>query len=92
MSRTITAIYRSSATANLVRQGLEQLGIGRHHVTILPDADVTGRSDRTQADLDDAFDQLHGLGLPEDDTRTYPTNENRPFCLYYIEILTSHHI
>ena len=71
MSRTITAIYRSSATANLVRQELEPLGIGRHHVTILPDSDVTGRSDRTGADLDNAFDRLHDLDLPEDDTRTY---------------------
>ena len=71
MQRAVTAIYRSYANATLVRQELERLGLGRHHVTILPDADVTSRSDRTSADLEDAFDRLHDLNLPESDTRTY---------------------
>ena len=37
MQRTVTAIYRSYDVANLVRDELEQLGIGRHDVTVVPD-------------------------------------------------------
>jgi uncharacterized protein (TIGR02271 family) len=71
MQRAVTAIYPSYATATLVREELEQLGLGRHHVTILPDADVTSRSDRSSGDVEASFDQLHDLGLPDDDARTY---------------------
>ena len=39
MRRAVTAIYRSYGAATLVRDELERLGIGRRHVTIIPDAE-----------------------------------------------------
>jgi uncharacterized protein (TIGR02271 family) len=54
-----------------VREELERLGLGRHHVTILPDTDITGLSNRTADQIDSGYDQLHSLGLPESDVRTY---------------------
>ena len=105
MQRAVTAIYPSFATASLVREDLEQLGLGRHHVTVIPDGDRgatsfdTGASGTpgtafgtssgafvaatpTYADANsgysgadaaygDAFDRLHSLDLPEEDTRVY---------------------
>jgi hypothetical protein len=38
MRRAVTAIYRSYDVAALVRDELERLGIGRRHVTIIPDS------------------------------------------------------
>ncbi len=71
MQRAVTAIYPSHATATLVREELERLGLGRHHVTILPDSDTAGLSGQGSGDFGGSFDALHGLGLPEDDIRTY---------------------
>ncbi len=65
MQRAITAIYPSADVAELVRRDLEQLGIGGHDITILPDlGGSTGFSG-------DAMDRLRGLGLPDQDARTY---------------------
>jgi uncharacterized protein (TIGR02271 family) len=65
MQRAITAIYPSADVAELVRKDLEQLGIGGHDITILPDlGGSTGFSG-------DAMDRLRNLGLPDSDARTY---------------------
>ena len=65
MQRAITAIYPSADLAELVRRDLEQLGIGGHDITILPDlGGSTGFSG-------DAMDRLRNLGLPDTDARTY---------------------
>lgn len=37
MTRNVTAVYRTHATADLVRRELEQLGISRGHIHVLPD-------------------------------------------------------
>jgi len=39
MQRAVTAIYPSFATASLVREELEQLGIRRGHITVLPETE-----------------------------------------------------
>ena len=72
MNRAVTAIYNTADVAELVRTNLEQLGIGRHNITVLPSAGSTGLStSATAGSADDAVDQLHDLGLPEEDARTY---------------------
>jgi uncharacterized protein (TIGR02271 family) len=71
MPRAVTAIYRTSATADLVRQDLQQLGIGRHNITIVPDTADVSYSTSAGANAGDAVDRLRDLQLPEDDARTY---------------------
>lgn len=78
MQRTVTAIYRSHGVANLVREELERIGIAQHQIVVLPavrivpDTTDPGHSTTTTKDnLDNAFEQLHDLHLPEGDTRTY---------------------
>ena len=39
MTRTVTAIYRTHAVANLVREGLAALGVDRHDIHVVPDDD-----------------------------------------------------
>lgn len=77
MRRAVTAIYRTRATADLVRDELERIGVPNRYITILPevqivpDTDHASRSTSEALDLDRSFDHLHDLHLPEDDTRTY---------------------
>jgi hypothetical protein len=70
MNRNVTAVYRTHAVADLVRQELEDLGISRSNIHVIPDTNdvvATGahREDRRW------MDQLHELHLPDDDVRTY---------------------
>jgi len=72
MQRAVTAIYPTPAVADLVRRELEQLGIGRHNITVLPDTAETGLSTAGTLGVGrDPLDSLHDLGLPEEDARTY---------------------
>ncbi|WP_210530391.1 YsnF/AvaK domain-containing protein [Rubellimicrobium arenae] len=72
MQRAVTAIYRTSEVAELVRRDLEQLGIARHNITVLPDTAGLGGSTLGTGDFAaDPMDGLHDLGLPEEDIRTY---------------------
>ena len=70
MYRNVTAIYRTRATADLVRRGLEDLGISASNIHVIPDRDhpITGGALREDTDYSD---RLHDLHLPEDDLRTY---------------------
>jgi hypothetical protein len=70
MYRNVTAVYRTRATADLVCRGLEELGISRSDIHVIPDRDhpVTGGSLREDTDY---TDRLHALHLPDDDLRTY---------------------
>ena len=70
MTRTVTAIYRTHAVANLVREGLASLGVDHHDIHVVPDDD---REFRAGSRDDDTSwnDGLHGLHLPEHDLRTY---------------------
>jgi len=60
MQRAVTAIYPTADMAELVRSDLEQLGIGRHNVTVLSGTGTAG-----------GLDDLYDLGLPDEDIRTY---------------------
>lgn len=78
MNRMMTAIYRTDEVADLVRQELEQIGIERRHIWVLPETSVVPdtasptRSTRiTQEDLAATLDRLHDLHLPERDTKVY---------------------
>lgn len=70
MHRNVTAIYRTRATADLVRRGLEEIGIAGSDIHVIPDKDhpVTGGALRDDTDYSD---RLHDLHLPEEDVRTY---------------------
>jgi hypothetical protein len=69
MSKHVTAIYRSHAVAREVKEKVEALGIGLHHVTIVPDDD-TPVADGTHRG-DDHVNAIDRLNLPDDDQRTY---------------------
>ncbi|TNC49111.1 hypothetical protein FHG66_11700, partial [Rubellimicrobium rubrum] len=72
MQRAVTAIYRTAEVADLVRRDLEQLGVGRHNITILPDPTDAGLSTSSDQGYDNGLlDRLHDLGLPDEDARTY---------------------
>ena len=70
MYRNVTAIYRTRATADLVRRGLQDAGVAASDIHVIPDQDhpVAGGSFREGTDF---TDRLHELHLPEDDLRTY---------------------
>lgn len=70
MYRNVTAIYRTRATADLVCRGLEEAGISRSNIHVIPDRDhpVAGGELRESPDY---ADRLHELHLPDDDLRTY---------------------
>ncbi|TNC49540.1 DUF2382 domain-containing protein [Rubellimicrobium rubrum] len=72
MHRAVTAIYRTSDVADLVRRDLEQLGIAGHNITVLSDtAGASGSTSGAQGLAGSAMDRLYDLGIPEDDIRTY---------------------
>lgn len=66
MGRNVTAIYRTHAVADLVRQELEAIGLSRGDIHIIPDQAQASGGDYQSHD-----DRLHDLHLPENDLRTY---------------------
>lgn len=70
MHRNVTAIYRTHATADLVRQELRSLGISPGYIHVIPDTDDSGLGGSAREDHRYS-DQLHDLHLPDDDLRTY---------------------
>ncbi len=69
MHRAVTAIYRTYASAQQVRDAIVEQGVSSSYVDIIPDTDDALEAGATRAD--DVFDDLHDLNLPEDDVRTY---------------------
>ena len=69
MQRAITAIYRTFAVADLVRNEIADLGVSRGYIHVVPDRDdqITAGSTRDDAVLH----ELHDLDLPAEDARTY---------------------
>ena len=70
MNRNVTAVYRTYSVADLVRAELEELGVSRSDIHMIPDSDLTAgtsgeREDRRWSDT------LHDLDLPDEDMRTY---------------------
>ena len=70
MQRAVTAIYRTHAVADLVRDEIAELGVSRGYIHVVPDRD-DGLAAGTSRDDDSYNDDLHGLHLPEEDMRTY---------------------
>ena len=72
MHRNVTAVYRTYATADLVRRELNDLGISSGYVHVVPDTEDAATSGATDSRDDDRYsDQLHDLHLPDDDLRMY---------------------
>lgn len=72
MNRNVTAVYRTYPAADLVRRELEELGISRADIHVVPDSEVLGeRDDRRWSDA------LHDLQLPDEDVRTYQQSVRR---------------
>lgn len=76
MHRNVTAIYRSHATADLVRRELSDLGIAPGDIHVIPDRDDPVGTDGHRSD-NRYSDQLHDLHLPDDDLRTYQQSVRR---------------
>ncbi len=76
MSRNVTAVYRTYSVADLVRAELEELGISRSDIHVIPDSDLAAG---TSGERDDRrwSDKLHDLDLPDDDVRTYQASVRR---------------
>jgi uncharacterized protein (TIGR02271 family) len=70
MQRAVTAIYRTYAVADLVREEIAGLGVSRGHIHVVPDRDETLETGSTR-ETDSYNDDLHALHLPEDELRTY---------------------
>lgn len=69
MNRNVTAVYRTHAVAELVRQELEAEGVSRSHIHVIPDHDR--RVDAADGDDKRYNDAIHDLHLPDADARTY---------------------
>lgn len=76
MHRNITAIYRSYATADLVRRELGELGISSGDIHVVPDRDDPVGADGHRRD-NQYSDELHDLHLPDEDLRTYQQSVRR---------------
>ncbi len=76
MHRNVTAIYRTHATADLVRRELTELGLSSGDIRVIPDRDDPVSADGRRSDTKYS-DQLHDLHLPEDDLRTYQHSVRR---------------
>ncbi|HEV7275037.1 MAG TPA: hypothetical protein VGN80_02005 [Devosiaceae bacterium] len=68
MRHNVTAIYRTHAVADLVRQELQEMHLASGDIHVIPD-----RADASAAgtDRDRYVDELYDLHLPDDDQRSY---------------------
>jgi hypothetical protein len=85
MHRNVTAIYRTHATAQLVRQQLEDLGVSRGYIHVIPDVDEPVGTAGTR-DNSRLLDELHDLHLPDDDVRTYQNSVRRGDYVVSVEV------
>ena len=85
MYRNVTAIYRTWATADLVRRSLEELGIARSDINVIPDRDEPVTGDGMREGTGDT-DRLHDLHLPDDDLRTYQQCVRRGDYVVSVEV------
>ena len=69
MHRNVTAIYRTFATADLVRRELGELGISSGDIHVIPDRDIPVGVEGHRSE-DRYSDELHDLHLPDDDQKT----------------------
>lgn len=90
MHRNVTAIYRSHATADLVRRELADLGIANGHIHVIPDR----RDEPVGAESEHGdtrhMDALHELHLPDDDLRTYQQSVRRGDHIVSVEADDEH--
>lgn len=70
MHRNVTAIYRTYATADLVRQELKSFGISPGYIHVIPDTEDSALAGDAREDPRYS-DQLYDLHLPDEDLRTY---------------------
>lgn len=76
MHRNVTAIYRTYATADLVRRKLAELGISWDDMHVIPERDEPVGTDGGR-EGSRYSDQLHDLHLPDDDVETYQHSVRR---------------
>lgn len=70
MHRNVTAIYRTHEVAETVRRQLEEAGISRTSIHVIPDARDSVEPG-TYRDHATYGSYLDGIGLPEDERHTY---------------------
>ena len=76
MHRNVTAIYRTHATADLVRRELDEIGLAHGRIHVIPDQDEPVGAEGHRSD-DRHMNALHDLHLPDDDLRTYQHSVRR---------------
>lgn len=89
LHRNVTAIYRTHATADLVRRELAALGIAEGEIRVIPDRDEPVGTDGERDDSGH-MDALHDLQLPDDDLRTYQSSVRRGDYIVSVEVDDEH--
>ena len=89
MYRNVTAIYRTHATAELVRREIDELGLAHGHVHVIPNRDEPVGAEGQRTD-DRYMDTLHDLHLPDDDLRTYQHSVRRGDYVVSVEVDEEH--
>ncbi len=85
MARAVTAIYRTHATATLVRDEVAALGVSHGDIHVIPDR-AEGFEPGTERDMETFNDDLHRLDLPEEDQRGYQNALRRGDHVVSVEI------
>ena len=91
MQRAVTAIYRTHAVAELVRDEIANLGVSRGHIHVVPDRDETLEPGTTR-DEASYNDDLHALHLPQDELRTYQQAARRGDYVVSVNVDDESHI
>lgn len=91
MARVVTAIYRTHATATLVRDEIAALGVSRGDIHVLPDR-AEGFEPGTERDVASFNDELHRLDLPQDDLRGYQEALRRGDHVVSVELSDDQHL
>ena len=91
MARAVTAIYRTHATATLVRDEVAALGVSHGDIHVIPDRGE-GFEPGTERDMSSFNAELHGLGLPDDELRGYQNALRRGDHLVSVELSDDAHL
>lgn len=91
MARAVTAIYRTHATAALVRDEIAGLGVSSGDIHVLPDR-TEGFEPGAERDLESFNRELHDIGLPDDELRGYQSALKRGDHVVSVEVTDDAHL
>ena len=85
MHRAMTAVYRTHAAAEMVRDRLKGLGVSGSDIAVVPD-DPAPLADGAHRDADTYARHIHDLHLPDDDARSYAESVRRGDFVVSVEL------